>query len=348
MKAAYFYGAGDVRVEDVPAPEPAPGELVVKVKASAICGTDLRIYKFGHFKIPAGVKRVLGHEIAGEITRVGAGVKRYEPGMRVALPPNVGCGSCVMCRRGFNQLCPDYEAFGISYDGGFQEYVRVPAEAVERGNVILVPQGVSYEEAAIVEPFSCAYHSYKALGIKPGDSVVIVGAGPIGACHVLMSKLAGASKILVADVQDNRLEEIKALGADVVVNSAATDLKEAVMRETDGFGASVIITACSIPEVQTQALEMAAPHGRINLFGGMPKGKEIVPLNTNLVHYRELTVLGTTGSSVNDYCESMELVASGKLSLKPLATARFSVEQIGEAFDYALSGRGMKALVVEA
>lgn len=347
MKAAYFHGAGDIRVEESPVPEPAADELVIKMKASAICGTDLRIFKFGHFKIPAGAKRVLGHEIAGEVVQVGRQVKNFTPGMRVALPPNVGCGACVMCRRGYTQLCPTYEAFGISYDGGFQEYIRVPGNALQRGNVIAIPDGISYEEAAMVEPFSCAYHSYKALNIRPGDSVVIIGAGPIGGCHVLMSRLAGASRVIVADVQDNRLAEMKKLGADAVINSATTDLRAAVLRETGGEGASVVITACSVPEVQTLSLEIAATHSRINLFGGMPKGKEIVPLNTNLIHYKELTVLGTTGSSINDYCESMALVASGKLSLLPLATARFSIDDINNAFSYALSGEGMKALVVE-
>lgn len=347
MKAAYLYGTGDIRVEETPVPEAAAGELVIKMKASAICGTDLRIYKFGHFKIPAGEKRVLGHEIAGEVVQVGSGVQRFVPGMRVALPPNVGCGECDMCRRGYTQLCPTYEAFGISYDGGFQEYIRVPAQAVNRGNVVPIPAGISWEEAAMVEPFSCAYHSWKALNIRPGDSVVIIGAGPIGGCHVLMSRLAGASQIIVADVQDSRLEGMKAIGADVVINSATTDLREAVMSATQGVGATVVITACSVPEIQAVAMEIAATHGRINLFGGMPKGKEIVPLNTNLIHYKELTVLGTTGSSINDYCESMALVAAGKLSLLPLATARFTIDEINEAFRYAQSGEGMKALVVE-
>ncbi|NDJ57931.1 alcohol dehydrogenase catalytic domain-containing protein [Enterobacteriaceae bacterium 4M9] len=347
MKAAYFHGVGDIRVEETLPPEAGADELVIKMKASAICGTDLRILKFGHFKIPGGTKRVLGHEIAGEVVQVGKNVTQFKIGMRVALPPNVGCGACAMCRRGYTQLCPTYEAFGISYDGGFQDYVKVPARAIARGNVVVIPDGISYEEAAMVEPFSCAYHSYKALNIKPGDSVVVIGAGPIGGCHVLMSKLAGAAKIIVADVQDNRLEEMVKLGVDVTVNSAKEDLKQAVLRETDGEGASVIITACSIPQIQTLAMELAATHGRINLFGGMPKDKEIVPLNTNLIHYKELTVLGTTGSSVNDYCESMALVASGKLNLMPLASARFGVSQINAAFDYALSGQGMKTLVVE-
>ena len=346
MKAAYYYGVGDLRVEECNIPEITDREILMKVKASAICGTDLRIYKFGHFKIPQGEKRVLGHEVSGEIVKVGAKVKGYSPGMRIAVPPNVGCGHCPMCMQGLNQLCKDYEAFGISYDGGFQEYMRIPENAIREGNVIELPEHLSYEEAAMVEPFSCTYHSYKALGTVPNEVVVIVGAGPIGACHVMINRLAGASKMIVADVSDSRLAEIKKFGVDITVNSAQEDLAARIDAITGSRGADVVITACSVPEVQQTALEIAAIHGRINFFGGMPKGKEMVTLNTNLIHYKELTALATTGSSIRDFYESMQIAASGKIPLAALQTASFSVSEAKEAFEYALSGSGMKALIV--
>lgn len=346
MKAAYYYGIGDIRIEECEIPKISEKEILIKVRASAICGTDLRIYKGGHFKIPEGTKRVLGHELAGEIVEVGAQVKGYKIGMRVALPPNVGCGHCPMCIQGLNQLCPDYEAFGISYDGGFQEYMRVPQEAIERGNVIEIPDSLTYEEAAMVEPFSCTYNSYKRLKTVPGDVVVIIGAGPIGACHVMINKMAGAGKIIVADISDSRLEEIKKFGADIIVNSTKEELAEVVMKESGNLGADVTITACSVPQIQQQALELAAARGRINFFGGMPKGKEIVPLNTNLIHYKELTVLATTGSSLEDYYGAMKIAASKKIPLAQLETGTFSIDQTVEAFEYALSGQGMKALIV--
>lgn len=346
MKAAFYYGVGDLRVEECEIPEISEHEILMKVKASAICGTDLRIYKYGHFKIPRGQRRVLGHEVAGEIVKVGAKVSGFCPGMRIAVPPNVGCGHCQMCMAGKNQLCKDYEAFGISYDGGFQEYMKIPENAIREGNVIEIPENLSYEEAAMVEPFSCAYHSYKALKTVPNEVVVIVGAGPIGACHVMINRLAGASKIIVADVSDSRLEEIRKFGTDLVINSAREDLAAAVSAATGAHGADVVITACSVPEIQQTALEIAAVHGRINFFGGMPKGKEMVTLNTNLIHYKELIALATTGSSIRDFYESMQIAASGKIPLAALRTASFSVSQAKEAFEYALSGSGMKALIV--
>ncbi|SDY40276.1 zinc-dependent dehydrogenase [Eubacterium barkeri] len=344
MKAAYFYGVEDVRVEDVPIPEIKSDEILIQVKASAICGTDLRIYKGGHFKIPAGSKRVLGHEVAGIIAKCGKNVTDYTIGMRISLPPNVGCGTCPMCLKGLNNMCSNYEAFGISYDGGFQEYMRVPAEAIRQGNVIPIPDSMSFEEAAVAEPLSCTYHSYRALKTKPGDTVLIIGAGPIGACHVMINKLAGATKIIVADISDARLSEIKRYGADYTINSDKKDLKDFIFEQTAGVGADIVITACSVPSIQTLALEVAAPLGRVNFFGGMPSGKEMVTLNTNLIHYKELTVLGTTGSSLDDFNESLSIAASGKIHIGDLVTARFSIESANEAFAHAVSGKGMKTV----
>ncbi|MGL4607074.1 MAG: zinc-dependent dehydrogenase [Eubacteriaceae bacterium] len=346
MKAAYYYGVGDIQVKDVSIPEISENEILMKVRASAICGTDLRIYKSGHFKIPEGEKRVLGHEVAGEIVKVGRNAEDYSVGMRVVLPPNIGCGTCPMCIQGYNQMCPDYEAFGISYDGGFQEYMKIPKDAISRGNVIIIPESLSYEEAVLTEPLSCTYHSYTALNTEPGDTVLIIGAGPIGACHAMINKLAGATKVIVADISDTRLQEIKKFGADVTVNSSKINLHDFVLKETKGFGANVVITACSVPELQSLALEIASSHGRVNFFGGIPKNKEMVSLNTNLIHYKELIVLGTTGSSLSDFKKSLDIAASGKINLKDLVTARFKIADAKEAFDYAASGAGMKTIFV--
>ena len=347
MKAARLYEAQKIVLEEVDKPKPGPNEMLLKVKAAAVCGTDLRIYKFGHFKVPQGTKRVLSHEFSGEIAEVGSAVKGYSVGMRVAVIPNIGCGGCAQCMKGYNQLCPDYEAFGISLDGGFQEYMLIPQEAIIRGNIVEIPENMSFVEAALVEPFSCVYSSYRMINVSPGDTVLVIGAGPIGACHVMMSALAGASKIIVADISDSRLEQIKSFGVDVLVNSAEKDLKEAVMAETGGAGMDVVITANSVPEIQTLALELAAIRGRVCLFGGMPKGKEMVPLNTNLIHYKELQVVATTGSSIVDYLQAFKIAASGKIALGDIATGRFPLEDIQAAFDYAASGAGMKACIVE-
>jgi threonine dehydrogenase-like Zn-dependent dehydrogenase len=345
MKAIYYYGPGDLRMETTEKPSAGPGEMVVKVRACAVCGTDLRINKFGHFKIPKGARRVLGHEIAGEIAEIGDGVNGYSIGARVAIPPNVGCGKCEMCIEGFNQMCPDYDAFGISWDGGFQEYVHIPAIAVAHGHVVSIPDNLSFVEAALCEPFSCTCNSWRMLGTSPGDIVLVIGAGPIGACHVMINRLAGAAKIIVADISAARLEEIARFGADAVINSAEEDIYSAVERETGGRGCDIVITACSIPDVQRQALKLASVHGSINFFGGMPSGKENIELDTNLIHYKELKVLGTTGSTLSDFHKAVDIAVSGRVSLGALATGRFPLEHTADAFAYAASGSGMKAVV---
>jgi L-iditol 2-dehydrogenase len=343
MKAAYYYGIGDLRVEEAPMPAIASDELLVRVTACAVCGTDNRIYKFGHFKIPRGLKRVLGHETFGEVAQVGSAVRTFSVGDRVAIAPNVGCGTCHMCIQGFNQLCPTYEAFGISLDGGFEEYMRVPASGL--GNVAKVPAAVSDEVAVLIEPLSCVYNAYEAHRPVPGDTVLVIGAGPIGALHVMLNKLAGG-RIIVADISRTRLQEMERFGADFLIASSDIDLGQEVERITAGRGADVVITACSVPEMQGLALEVAGCHGRVSLFGGMPKGRENVTLNTNLIHYKELFVTATTGSSIQDFHNAIRILSSGEINAAGLITARFSLEDIAGAFDYAARGAGLKAAVM--
>jgi threonine dehydrogenase-like Zn-dependent dehydrogenase len=342
MKAAFYYGVGDLRVEEVPVPEIDDGELLVRVKACAVCGTDNRIYRHGHFKIPAGAKRVLGHETCGEIAKAGAKVKRFKAGDRVAVAPNVGCGTCHMCIQGLNQLCPTYEAFGISLDGGFAQYLRVPAWAV--GNVVPIPDHVSFREAVLIEPLSCVYNAYEACRTVPGDTVLIIGAGPIGALHAMLNKRAGG-RVVVADISSDRLAAVREYGADDVIRSSEVDLRAEFGRITSGRGADVVITACSVPEMQALALELAGSHGRVCLFGGLPQGKETVALNTNLIHYKELLVTATTGSSMLDFHNAARILAAGDFEIASLVTGIFPLEKTVAAFEYAAKGLGMKALV---
>jgi threonine dehydrogenase-like Zn-dependent dehydrogenase len=214
-----------------------------------------------------------------------------------------------------------------------------------QGNVVKLPEEISPDQAVLVEPLSCCFNSWRALGTHPGDTVLIFGAGPIGALHVMINRLAGATKIIVADISAGRLAQIREYGADEVINSSEQDPAEEADRFTGGQGPSVVITACSVPAVQQQALEIAGVEGRINFFGGMPKGKEAVTLNTNLIHYKQLRVLGTTGSTINDYLESMKIAASGRLPLEKLISKRFRIDEINNAFQYAAGGTGMKTFI---
>jgi threonine dehydrogenase-like Zn-dependent dehydrogenase len=345
MLAAVYHDVGDIRVEEVPRPTVGDEEALLRVRAASLCGTDLRVYSSGHFKIPPGTSRILGHEFAGEVVEVGLMVKSLKPGMRVAIAPNIGCGVCEQCIQGRGHLCPTYDAFGITLDGAFSEYVLIPREAIEQGNVVHLPEGVSFDEAALIEPFSCCYNGSRACQIEPGDSVLIVGAGPIGIMHLFLASLSGASKIIISEMIEERLTGALEFGAELAVNPAKEDLPAAIEEATGGRGVDVIIIAAPSPVAQEQALGLAAPQGRINFFGGLPQGREFISFNSNRVHYRQLVVTGTTGSSNYQYRKSMEIVASRRVDLSSLISARFSLSEVTEALSLAASKQAMKVLI---
>lgn len=345
MRAAVLHGPGDLRVEERPVPALDRGDLLVRVRAASVCGTDLRIHAHGHFKLPVGTPRVLGHEIAGDVVEIRGETAGFAVGDRVSVTPNVGCGRCDSCAAGLNNMCPDYEAFGITLDGGFQEYLRVPAFAVQRGNVFRLPATVSYRDAALTEPFSCCYRGQRAVGVGFEDVVVIIGAGPIGIYHTVLARLAGARRVIVSNSSADRLAAARVAGADQVVDTSASDLAAVVAEQTDGRGADVVLVTASSPQAQAEGLSLLATHGRLNVFAGISVGGDAVPLDTNRVHYRGLTVTGTTGSSNLDYRASLRLVADGRVRPGELITAGFGLDQVTEALAHARDRRGMKAII---
>ncbi len=345
MQAAVYSGVGLIECREVERPVIGENEALIKIKAAAICGTDLRIFKSGHFAIKEGEERILGHEFAGEIFEVGSNVKHYKEGMRVGIASNVGCGVCRYCRMGSLHLCPEYVALGITVDGGFAEYFKLPAKALLQGNMMALTDDTSFEEAALAEPLSCCYNAFKSVGTGPGDNVLIVGAGPMGALHLQINRLAGASRIMIADISEQRLRLFEKFKPDVIIDTKKEDLKEAVMKNTGGKGADVVITACPAPDIQQISVELTAKLGRINLFGGLPKGKEYVPLNTNLIHYNGIIVTGTTGASLAHHEAALGLIMDKKIDTKSVISRKFKVSQIKEAFDYAISGEGLKTII---
>ncbi len=346
MKAAVFYDIGDIRVEEVPEPSLGPGEVLLKVGAAGICGTDLRIFTAGHHRIPPGTRRILGHEFAGEIAAVGEGVSGLSPGMRVAVAPNIGCGVCPECVAGWTNLCEDYRAFGISLDGALAEYLRIPADAIRQGNVVPLPASVPFDVAALAEPLSCCLNGQEAVGVGPGDGVLIIGAGPIGMMHLLLARLAGARYVMVSEIHPVRLAQARAHGADWVVNPQEQDLRAAVMEISEGRGADVVIVAAPTAEGQQQAIELAARRGRVNFFGGLPKDRPFATLNTNLIHYRQLVVTGTTGSNVRQFRTTVHLLAAGRIHLDSLITSRLGLGEIHEGFARARSAQEMRVVIL--
>ena len=342
MLAAVYHGPEQLRVEECPVPSIAPDELLLQVEFASICATDLRILAGGHRMCPPGTVRIPGHEIVGRIAGIGAAVQGCEQGQRVFIAPNVGCGHCPQCLRGKNNLCPSYQAFGITLDGGFAEYMRVTAAAIRQGNVIPLAPDVDPAGAALAEPFACVLHGQEAVNVHGGDVVLIQGAGPIGLMHVLLARARGARRILVSDQAPERLAKARLLGAARVMNILEEDIARAVSEETAGVGADVVIVAAPSREAAEQAPQLAAAGGRINLFAGMPMQRPSITLDANLIHYKELILTGSTGSSTGDCRRALELVCSGAVDLLPLISGRYPLREAAAAFDAARSRSGLK------
>jgi L-iditol 2-dehydrogenase len=347
MLAATYRQGGELSVEEVPVPVIRRDEILLRVRAASICGTDVKIVRFGHRKLADGQRIVLGHEFVGVIEQLGSDVLGYRLGQRVGVAPNAGCGNCDACIRGTTNYCPQYTALGIDRDGGQAPLVRIPGCFVRQGNVLPLPDEVSDVQAALLEPFSCVVNAVRASQIELGDTVVIFGAGPMGLMHGMLCRIAGAARIIVVDPLEHRRQKARQVGCDDALDPGVGDLDARLRAETGGRGVDVVITACPVPEVQTQAVRLLAPLGRLCLFGGLPKGAGPVPMDTNAVHYGNLVVTGTTGGSVRDYRVAMRLVAGRRVDLGQVVSDVFPLSQLRAAYDLALSGAEGKVILIE-
>lgn len=345
MLAAVYHGPNDLRVEEVPVPKIAKGEILVKVLSASICGTDLRIFHGNHRMYAPGTVRIPGHEVVGTIAEIGEDVGGYAVGQRVFCAPNTGCGHCLQCITGNNNLCASYDAIGVTSDGGFAEYVRIPANSVRQGNVILLDEKVDSAVAALMEPFACVLRGQNALHMRPGETALIIGAGPIGVMHVKLAKARGAGRVIVSEPIADRAEQAKRMGADRVVNPMTENLKEVLGQESQGRGADVIIVAAPVHAAQEAALDLAAISGRINFFGGLPKDRPTINFDSNLVHYKELVITATTACSTADCWQATQMVNSGLIDLSDVVSQRFPLKEAVAAFAAAEDRKSLKIVL---
>jgi len=344
MLALKLFGKQDIRLIETDIPHIAANEILLKTEAAAICGTDVRMWQNGHPGASEENPLTLGHEFAGTIVEAGRDVDFYKSGLRVGMQPNIGCGICDRCVAGKPHLCDTYKAFGINMDGAFAEYVKIPAQAIIRGNLQILPQNVTAQEAAVTEPLSCAYNGFTKLFVKPGEYALVVGAGPIGYSHAMLLNMAGA-RVLMNDISEDRLNEVKEK-LSFVETYSGKDLSAFVNEWTNGKGLDIAITACPVPSVQAAMLPLMNYGGRINFFGGIPEDKEPVAINTNLVHYKELYLTGSTRSSIEQFRKTLDFVALGLLDVKSMITHRYALKDILVAFENAKSAQGIKHVIV--
>ena len=343
MRAAVLTEPNRISLASVSDPTSREGDVMIRVRAATICGTDIRILRGSK---TAGVRypSVLGHEFAGEIVDTG-GHASLSIGDRVGVCPAISCGHCYRCKHGMENLCAEGQNVGYEIDGAFAELIRIPAAAVQAGNIRHLPAQMSYDEAAVVEPFACVVNGQNRVKLSGADSVVIVGAGPIGQLHVRLARLRGATRIIVSDPNVRRHAAALAGGADVMINPTAEDLVERVREETAGRGADVVICAIGVPALARQVTDLAAHGGRISLFAGFSK-VVTAEMDVNAIHYNELTVTGAFGLSRRDFDLAFDLVASGRFDVKSLVTHRFPLEDAVDAFATAESGDAIKVAIL--
>ena len=340
MKAVRLRNQEELAVQDVEQPSPGPGEIVLRIRSAHICGTDMRMYKHGHKGPAKGSYLTLGQIGSGGIAALGDGVESYTRGTPAVVAPNYGCGVCDLCVSGQTHLCKHSEALGVTRDGGFAEYLLVPARAVSQGNVSQLQAGTSLPEAALAEPLSCVINAFERSHGNVGETVLVIGAGPIGLMHAILHKAAGAGKVMINDINAERLQVAERIDPEFVTING--DPEPFVAEETNGAGADVVITAAPVPAIQRTALEVAAINGRVVFFGGLPKDRSEVTLDTNIIHYNQLFVTGTTRQSLKQFREAVAMIESGRVNLKPIITDSFDLSQAQSAFEHALQGKGLR------
>lgn len=344
MLAAVFRGPGSLDVTEVPTPEPGPGEILVKVGANTVCGTDVRILKGEKTRgIEAPV--VLGHEFSGRIAEVGRGVTGYEVGSPVVMAPSFACLRCYYCRRGMENLCLNKRIVGNIVDGGLAEYALIPAEAVSAGNLFVASEGIAPEHLALAEPLACCINGLSNYRVEMDDTVLILGAGPIGLFHLQLALLSGAGKVIVSNPSEDRREFAKELGVHVVVDPTNEDLSEVVSEHTDGIGADVAVICIGIPALVNDAFRLVRKGGRVNVFAGL-SGAGWSEVEANLIHYGELVVTGASDSKRENYDAALRLIESGRIAAQKMVTHRFPLSETVEAIDRSASGEGIKVAVM--
>ena len=343
MIAAVLEELGKFAVKPVPTPVPDDDSILVKVRACAVCGSDLRIYRSGNSRVK--MPQILGHEMAGEVVQFGKNVTKFSVGDKVAIGADVPCGKCAACEAGIGNNCQTNYAMGYQYAGGFAEYVLLNRMVVDFGPVHKIPDDAVFAEYALAEPLGCVLNALERSPIHIGDTVVVIGCGPIGCMMMPVMKKMGAARII--GVERSPLRQTVALenGADVIVDPNEGDIVEAVLALTNNEGADVVFTATPVPEMQECAIRMAKNRARINFFGGLPANNSKVSLDTNIIHYKELAISGAHGSLPRHHGQAVELIRSGVINVKPFITNHYPLEEIESAFEAATARQCMRVVV---
>jgi L-iditol 2-dehydrogenase len=315
MRAAILYGKEDVRVESVPVPVPDTGEILVRVRAALTCGTDLKVFQRGYHALMIQPPALFGHEVAGDVAAIGKGVAEFTVGERVVAANSAPCDSCFFCRRGQQNLCEDL----LFNNGAYAEYIRIP-DRIVRKNTHLIPDDLSYKHAAMAEPLACAIRGMEESAVRPGDTVAVLGLGPIGLMFVRLARYAYGARVIAIARRVEQIDRAMMLGAhEGILLSKNTELSSdtavvsEVKKHTDGHGADVVIEAVGRPAAWELAMQLVRRGGRVNFFGGCTSGAK-VKLDTDLLHYSEITCKASFHHTPAHIARAIELLEDGTVN----------------------------------
>lgn len=343
MRAVVLNGPNDFFPADIEKPVIADDEILLEMKRAAICGTDIRILE-GKKTKDVRYPSVIGHEMCGVIAEVGSQVKGFSVGEKISVANVIPCGNCHSCLTGRENACMNRTALGYQYDGGFAEFIRIPASCIAAGNLVKLPESVSFTAGALIEPLSCCIRGLKNAGTGFNDTVLVVGAGPIGLMHVQLANIAGASKVIVSEPNAYRREKALEVGATMVVDPTQEDLAAIIKKETNGIGVDVIMVAIGVPALVNSTLKLCRKGGTVCLFAGFAGTGECT-IEVNTIHYNEINVCGSTAYKRSDYLAAAEMVKTGKIDLDKIATHVFKLDDFQEAYEVCKSGVGLKIMI---
>lgn len=343
MKAANLIAPKTLVYQDVPDAECPDNGILVQVHACGICGSDLRTYEGGssYAKYPA----ILGHEITGEI--IESQHPSFHKGQNLAIGPVTPCGECYYCQRGMQNLCDNLKMIGIAtgINGGFAEYLSLTSEILDKGCIVVLPDGTDNIPTVIAEPASSCLCCQENANVTLGNSVLIIGAGTLGLLNGTISRLRGASEVIIAEPCLEKVQLAREVGFDTVINafSSHSDVHQIVMDRTSGQGMDVVITACPSAQAQADALKLAKKRGKVIFFGGL--GKDAIPqLDTNLIHYREIQIFGANAYTPRHYRMAVELILTNKIKAKNFISAHYPLSQIENGFANMKKGIFLKGI----
>ena len=324
MQAAVLYGKEDVRMETVPVPEIGPGEILVRVRAALTCGTDVKVYRRGYHARMIQPPALFGHELAGDIARRGEGVHGFETGQRVVSANSAPCGDCFFCKKDQPNLCEDL----LFNNGAYAEYIRIPARIVQK-NTYVIPDHLDYRDAALAEPLACAVRGLDESDVKPGDSLAVLGLGPIGLMFVRLAKYAYGAHVIAIARRPEQIENAMALGAEqgILMGNEESGLAAELKKFTGNRGPDVLIEATGHPNSWTLATHLVRKGGTINFFGGCPAGTT-VELDTSLLHYSEITCKATFHHTPRHVRRALEFIADGSVTASHLVTHEEPLAQL--------------------